>query len=549
MLADGRTVPHEEAVRTDVCVIGAGPSGITLSRELAAAGFEVLLLERGGADPTGPRVNPDTAMNIGIPYQLAESRAFELGGALNIWRVSTPIGGGLGRLREMDSNDFEHRAWVPFSGWPFAKDELLPFYQRARALFDFDWPPGFQEDWDADLESSVFSDKLRTRVFCFANPAVFPGELRRGLEHSDKVLVLINSTVVDIRCDYASSSVSAVKVMTAPDHAFTVQAQAYVLAAGGIENARLLLVSRSRFPKGFGNGRDLVGRFFMEHPHYASGRLVPRDPAVFAEPTHYDIQLQDGQPMQKKYSLGDDVVRREQLSRCVYRFEAKPVNESVRTLRYSESAIRSLEAAGKLRRDLARGEVKAATSHVADTLRGAHHVARVGATRAVVKTGRRLGLSRYTQPQMFWIRAMAEQLPNPESRVGIDDRLVDRFGVPIATLDWRLGDHDMASMRRSQELLGQALLEAGHKKVDSLLERDGLPPALSGGDHHMGTTRMHDSPRRGVVDRDCRMHGVGNFYIAGSSVFPTGGYANPTLTIVALAFRLADHLKRELARM
>jgi choline dehydrogenase-like flavoprotein len=118
----------------------------------------------------------------------------------------------------------------------------------------------------------------------------------------------------------------------------------------------------------------------------------------------------------------------------------------------------------------------------------------------------------------------------------------DKFGVPTAGLDWRLTEQDMASMRRTQQLFGRAWLSDGHRLVESYLEDRGLPPYLWGGNHHMGTTRMADSPRQGVVDRDCRVHGVDNLFIAGSSVFPTGGYANPTLTLLALAIRLADFI-------
>jgi choline dehydrogenase-like flavoprotein len=550
MFADGRTVPQDEVVRTDICVVGGGPSGITLSRELEAAGFEVLLVERGETDRMGPPVDPDTAVNVGVPYGVAESRVFEFGGAVHKWRASTPLGRGFGRLRELDHEDFEARLWIPHSGWPFDKEHLRPFYERARSLFDCAWPSGAPEDsWDTELNHTPFCDgdgRIRTRVFSFANPAVFPAELKRELARSEKALVLTNAVAVDIQCEDSPSAVSAIKIVTAPVHAFTVRARAYVLAAGGIENPRLLLASRSRQTNGLGNGHDLVGRFFMEHPHYASGRLVPRQPAIFSDRANYEIHLHHGLPIQKKYSLSEDVVRVEQLSRCTFRFEAKPVTESVHTLRYSESAIRSLETAARLRRALVRRQWAPATSrYLAGTLRGAHHIARHGAYRALLRAGQALKLPRYTLPQMFWIRAMAEQVPNPDSRVRLGDTR-DPFGVPIGTLDWQLTEQDLSSMQRSQELFGQALLQAGHRKVESLVDEGALPPALAGGNHHMGTTRMHDSPRRGVVNKDCRVHGLNNLYVAGSSVFPTVGYANPTLTLLALTLRLGDHLKVEL---
>jgi choline dehydrogenase-like flavoprotein len=158
-----------------------------------------------------------------------------------------------------------------------------------------------------------------------------------------------------------------------------------------------------------------------------------------------------------------------------------------------------------------------------------------------VVAGRRMGLKRYKEPRMFWIRAMAEQVPNPESRVRLM-RGEDPLGMPLVALDWRITDQDRSSMQRSQVLLANGLASAGHR-VESLLEGRKLPPALSGGMHHMGTTRMDDSPRGGVVDRHCQVHDIDNLFIAGSAVFPTVGYANPTLTILAMSLRLSDRLK------
>jgi choline dehydrogenase-like flavoprotein len=135
------------------------------------------------------------------------------------------------------------------------------------------------------------------------------------------------------------------------------------------------------------------------------------------------------------------------------------------------------------------------------------------------------------------LRARAEQSPNPESRLVLQ-RERDALGTPKVRLQWRLAALDTESVHRSTELvareLGRSLQGRGRVKVS--VHPIGLP------DHHMGTTRMHDDPRRGVVDAQCRVHGLSNLYVAGSSVFPTGGTANPTLTLLQMALRLADHL-------
>ena len=176
---------------------------------------------------------------------------------------------------------------------------------------------------------------------------------------------------------------------------------------------------------------------------------------------------------------------------------------------------------------------------------GIHHIAWFGVNAVSERVGRRLRPHRRTLPQVFRMFVMAEQLPNPESRVELSGAR-DSLGVPIARLNWRLTDQDLDSFERSQEAFAQGLLAAGHRRVDPLVKGTSLPPGLSGGYHHMGTTRMGASPRHGVVDRNCQMHGVNNLYVAGPSVFPTGGYASPALTIMALALRLAEHCKARL---
>jgi choline dehydrogenase-like flavoprotein len=141
---------------------------------------------------------------------------------------------------------------------------------------------------------------------------------------------------------------------------------------------------------------------------------------------------------------------------------------------------------------------------------------------------------------------MAEQAPNPHSRVMLDPREVDAVGMPRVRLDWRLTEQDRHSVRRSQEVIGDALAASGLGRLRNLLGEESPPAVLVGNAHHMGTTRMHDDPKRGVVDRDLRMHSVPNLFVGGSSVFPTGGFANPTHTLLALSIRLADYLRHEL---
>ncbi|HEY9734658.1 MAG TPA: GMC family oxidoreductase, partial [Trichocoleus sp.] len=147
----------------------------------------------------------------------------------------------------------------------------------------------------------------------------------------------------------------------------------------------------------------------------------------------------------------------------------------------------------------------------------------------------------------FEVLHFTEQAPDPANRIMLsNDR--DVFGYPKMQLQWRWSDQDIQSIRRAQALFKQEFAKAGLGELKVELDQ-GLPrmiyPSIH---HHMGTTRMHESPKHGVVDANCRVHGVSNLYVASSSVFPTSGYANPTLTIVAIAIRVADQIKRKMAQ-
>jgi choline dehydrogenase-like flavoprotein len=549
MLLDGRSVRSGEVLRFDVCVIGAGPAGILLAGELGVAGCRVLLLERGDAEWNG-KDRPNTAFNVGLDYDPGYARTFGFGGSANEWNVHTPWGDDFCRLREMDDEDFLAREWVPYSGWPFDKAHLRPFYDRAWSLIGYGSLPERREDLcQHELNKNPFSDPqgiIEESLFLFFRYPI-PAARKRLLE-SEAVTVMTNSTAVEIRSDESLSTVSSLRVASAPSNTFCVDARHFVLAAGAIENARLMLASRSRQAKGVGNEHDVVGRFFLEHPHYTAGILFPEDPALLTDPVNYAIHMHDRVRLQKKYVLTERAVRAHELLRSCFLFEARPLNARIRRAYYGGSATRSINAAANVSRAVL-GRPRASDAYVEfkHALVGIHHVGRFAVDLAVDRTGRPPRFRRPTLPQILKISVMAEQAPNPRSRVRLSEAR-DAYGVPIARVNWQLTDKDFDSMHRSQTVFAQALLAAGHRRVDSVVKRSSLPPQLTGGPHQMGTTRMSDSPRYGVVDRNCRVHGVDNLYVAGSSVFPTVGYANPVMTIMALTMRLAAHLRDDLLR-
>jgi choline dehydrogenase-like flavoprotein len=305
-----------------------------------------------------------------------------------------------------------------------------------------------------------------------------------------------------------------------------------VLAAGGIENPRLLLASRRQQADGLGNGHDLVGRYFQDHPRILNGTVD------FVEPYRhnplYDIKFHciaeyltiAGARVSGQLRLPHEVQRRERLLdaqvwfRSLYAGEGEEVVRALYRFRQRLRRKRSLTSG--LGQDLME-----LLKRPGDAM--SYTLAHVAASRRLVKSAT--------------MEMILEPEPDPQSRVQLGDEL-DALGMRRVRIDWRLTDAAMRTVDRTFELMARELEDRGIAKVrlDPKVSASGWPRDLEGTYHHMGTTRMHDSPRLGVVDRHCRLHGVANLHVAGSSVFPTSSSNHPTMTLCALALRLADSL-------
>jgi choline dehydrogenase-like flavoprotein len=523
MLADARALAGGAAPSADVCIIGAGVAGVTLARQLIDTPARVLLLEGGGLAFTKSLRELTTVMsrhlrgeqalargrNAGEAYYpLRFTRARALGGSSRAW-----AGHGL-QATPLEAIDFSKRDGLPDHGWPFGRDTLEPYYEQAQiecnlGPFEYDVAP-----WEArglGRRLPLDEDRVRSTMFQFGLDSAFNRQ-EADLAAAANVELLLHATVTRIALD-RNGRVDHLQCATLAGNQFTVRADTFVLAAGAIETARLLLVSDDVQRRGVGNEHDLVGRYFMEHPDVEAGVLLP-GPEMDLEAFRLYLSQPAGPHLNAHamLRLSDDLLTSEGLLNAVVRL--RPTRPST-----IEPAVVSARA---VRRSL-------------------HHGVRTAglATHGVrTVTGERSG-----PPDAFGLDIMAEQMPNPESRVRLGRRR-DRLGMPTTVLDWRLGDADWASIRRTVELLGANLREAGIGEVVSTLDDGPPPPAVYGNWHHLGTTRMHVDPACGVVDENCRVHGLSNLYISGGSVLPTGGYANPTLTVAALALRLADHLRR-----
>jgi choline dehydrogenase-like flavoprotein len=487
VLIDARSLPQETIVDADVCIVGAGAAGIAIARELAGSRLRICLLESGGLTLDGDTQALYRGTSMARKYfRLDEARTRYFGGSTNCW---------MGFCRPLDADDFEQRDWIPHSGWPFDRAALLPYYRRAQAVCQLG-PFRYRGDECATPQRPqlAFADgRVVTQCFQIA-PTRFGEIYREEIAGAADIACHLHANVVDIELGADARAVEQLQVRTLGGNAFRVRPKVAVLATGGIENARLLLASQRGQPAGLGNHNDLVGRFFMEHPHTLAGAFLPSAAAI---------------------RLG------------LYRPHQRG--------RVNELGILSLSAATRRRERLANFTTSLTGPGGLDPFERGLAAAVAGVDAAQAGAGK------------YVLSNECEQVPNPESRVELSYER-DALGMNRVKLKWRLSPQDKRNLRRSHEILARELGRAGVGRLKpGLTEADDWPSDLTGARHHMGTTRMHPDPKRGVVDANGRVHGTANLFVAGSSVFPTSGSANPTLTILALALRLADHLKERFA--
>lgn len=504
MIIDARRLQRQFLLEADLCIVGSGAAGIPLALAFKDSGLSVLLLEAGGFTPTsedqslyeGEYAGNVPSLNDGY---LSASRLRYFGGTTNHW-------GGF--CRPLEAIDFEKRDWVPHSGWPFGRAHLDPYYRRASKFLKI----GSFDQENPDLRDKrlpdVFSDGLfQGKVYRF-RPGRFGPEQRAEFSGSRSVRLVHHANVIEIVTNEAGSAVDRLRVQSLSGVDGSVRAKAFVLATGAIENCRLLLASTERQPRGVGNQNDLVGRYFMEHPvtHIGMGPLVLWS-GVSAE--LYQSRMDREGSRSQVLHLRDSALRERRMltiaSVVQVSKKSDPVGFGFGLADFDDALMRSAFD----------------SDHLAQSP------------------------SDYAKPRLYHLMNMCEQEPNPESRVTLtEDR--DFLGLPRVRLAWNLTGSELETIYEFVELLRRKVSAAGWGRIRNPNEPEALLKVMSKGYHHMGTTRMHDDPEQGVVNSQCRVHGVGNLFIAGSSVFPTSGAANPTFTIVALALRLGDHLKERL---
>lgn len=536
----------------DICLIGSGPAAISLALSLNNTGLQVLMLAGGGW--TESVASQDLYRGSVWPASshepLEENRRRQFGGTSAAWG---------GRCIPFEPLDFKQRDWVPASGWPFTYDELLPYYERAAELcqigqYEFDARRAFAGNPTEIVAGLDSAELVSYPLERWSPPVHFGKEYRAALEASPNIRVLLDAHVLALHAAAETDEVSHVDVDV---RGFRLQVRAgrFVLATGGIENARLLLASTGpRFPAGLGNQHDNVGRYYMVH---LSG-------------TYTDVKLHDknqlwggferdanGVYCRRRWWFPEPAQAAHKLLNTIFfLYHANTDNghrDVLFSTRFVAKAVLSIVGQRSVQQVIsqARQVLPGAREHFVNILKNGlfeiPDLIRLGFQRLA---RRRLPFLMPSKHNAYWgLYFQAEQAPNRESRVCLSPTEKDAFGMPRAEVRLAFIEADIASVVEAHRVFVEQFRaqNLGEITCDEAKLRQYLRQritAYNSASHNIGTTRMATDPRVGVVDENAKVHGVSNLYVAGSSIFPTGGHANPTLTIVAHALRLADYLKQ-----
>lgn len=508
MHKDARKLENNTVIQGDICIVGAGAAGISMALDLKDNNYKVILLEGGGFEYDDKVQELYAGKTTGQKYfPLKSARLHYFGGTTGHWA---------GMCTPFDPIDFQKRDWVPNSGWPITKNDLDPFYEKANKVLKLG-PNNYEYDyWNNELPNLIplplDHNMVWNKMWQFSQ-ARYGNLYRKEIVEARNIHLYTYANIVDIKTDENISRVKEIVAKNYTGKTHTVRAKHFVMACGAIQNARMLLASNSQAPNGLGNDNDLVGRYFQEHLEVASAELW------LAKPFPTDLYSWEYGITKASAELAftEEVQTKEKM------LNGTASLQSLRIAKHQKPRMETWQD----------DDPRKSLDNMFENWYEAEEKAK----------GEKGNIERAYQ-----LNTRIEQAPNPNSRVTLGKEK-DELGVPRASLHWELTPLDKYSVRRMYQILSSQVGMAGIGRIrlnEFLRDEidDTFPDSTNGGWHHMGTTRMADEPKKGVVDSDCKIHGISNLFIAGSACYPTSGASNPTLTLVALSLRLSDHLKQ-----
>jgi choline dehydrogenase-like flavoprotein len=526
-----------------VVIVGAGPAGIVLALELRRRGVAAVMLA-GGGDGFDPAFQALADAEIAdprrhAPMALAVRRG--LGGTSLLWG---------GRCVAYDDIDFAARPHVPESAWPVGHAEIAPWYVPAAAYLDAGEPT-----FAAPLPH------LKPTAECrFDRLERWSGRrnLRRAhaaaLERDPGLCVCLGPVATGLRIDPASGHVAGIELDMPDGRHAVLSARAVALACGGLETTRLLLVAQAAQPRLFGGPDGALGRYYMGH---IEGRIADIVFERAGADREFDFFVDGGgRYVRRRITIAAEAQRRHRLLNLCAWPDNPPLGDpghgdALLSLAYLSLAMPGLGRAlapEAIRRKHLDGGAEAVGAHLGNILAGAPRAAREAARwlyRHYLARPRLPGFFILNRAHRYSLFFHAEHAPNRDSTVRLAPSR-DALGMPRLRIDLRFAEIDARSVVAAHRVIEGGLREAGLGRLDYAVAEPEREAAVlnqaTDGYHQIGTARMSADPAAGVVDRDCRVHGTANLFVASSAIFPSSSQANPTLLLAAFSARLAAHL-------
>lgn len=504
---------YKKDIRTRICIIGSGVGGGTLAKKLSEKNHEFIIVEAGAIRGNSEIIQKDHA---GRDFKMKTTTSIQLGGTTNLWH---------GVLSPLDKIDFQERSWIPHSGWPIDQDDLEPFYKEASSLLGV---PGYT-NYDVDSLPDELAIKLEELSFnrsylvnkLFQQhlpPLNFRDVIRDLTKKSDKMHCYYNAAALELIQSDDGEDVKKLVVANKNGRKLDIYADIFICCAGALETPRLLLNSRSVSENGIGNKYGNVGRFLMDHP---MGNLCqvkfkrPIKAQIYSDIKYNNIKIKSG------LELNEDHQESMKLPNHNFFFRPSFVEGIDNETEKIKLSLLAIKGGGVTASDLFKVLIN------------------LNVIRQILVYKLTLNVA-YKFADLFFV---TEQIPNPDSRVTLSDKK-DNFGYPVAKVNWHLVSEDISGMKKWFDLLHSTLISGNDYTFTHSTEDFDWDNILTTAIHHVGTARMSSTERDGVVDSDLKVYGTNNLYISDGSVFTTSGNVNSSLTISALACKLACYIDR-----
>jgi len=503
----------------DLCIVGAGPAGITLAIEMASAGTRICLLDAGDEHYS---IESQELYKPQYKAEFYEDTTFNrlrmLGGSSNHWENNTS---------EFMPNDFLKKDWIPNSGWPISYEDVGPFYIRAAIYCQTDTDEYDSQKWHERLNRTdplINVEGMITGIGKASLPPTRFYDVHKSKLHSLRnITVVKNANIIDVTANMDISKITSATFSNYKNVRFEIDASKFVLAMGGIENARMLLIFNEKYDNKLGNSNQLVGRYFMDHPLLRAAKLYSN--------TDKDMGLLTEQKVVgRKVILGfmqhtDESILANKLINLrmpIFKASSLQLSDGIESMHVLKEAI----SQGDLPENILK--------HLLNTIKDADEI-----NESIIR-------KLFNTKVLSYVDEFEEQLPHFDNRIALGYEK-DRFGLKKHTVHWRFHDEDFALAWESLKSVASqlAMNNVGRLRIMEEFQQRLQNEKLYVSHHHMGTTRMAENATEGVVDSNCKVFNTANLYVAGSSVFTTGSHVPPTLTLVALSIRLANHFKAE----